>query len=54
MGGWGCACAAGRLGVRLRARDWVAIVTVVVSLCVLGLTAGHVGADTTGTAAVPS
>lgn len=34
------------LGVRLRARDWAAIVVVVVSLCVLGLTAGHVGADT--------
>ncbi|MDT5002260.1 MAG: hypothetical protein QOK12_4365 [Mycobacterium sp.] len=31
------------LGVRLRARDLVAIVVVVVSLCVLGLTAGHVG-----------
>jgi len=39
------------LGVRLQARDWVAIVTVVVSLCVLGLTAGHVGEDTTGPAA---
>jgi hypothetical protein len=39
------------LGVRLQTRDWVAIVTVVVSLCVLGLTAGHVGADTTGPAA---
>jgi hypothetical protein len=38
------------LGVRLQARDWVAIVTVVVSLCVLGLTAGHVGDDTTGPA----
>jgi hypothetical protein len=36
------------LGVRLQARDWVAIVTVVVSLCVLGFTAGHVGDDTTG------
>lgn len=33
------------LGVRLRTRDWVAIVMVVVSLCVLGLTAGHVGDD---------
>jgi drug/metabolite transporter (DMT)-like permease len=33
------------LGVRLRTRDWVAIVVVVVSLCVLGLTAGHVGQD---------
>jgi drug/metabolite transporter (DMT)-like permease len=33
------------LGVRLRTRDWVAIVVVVVSLCVLGLTAGHVGGD---------
>jgi drug/metabolite transporter (DMT)-like permease len=31
------------LGVRLRPRDLVAIVVVVVSLCVLGLTAGHVG-----------
>jgi hypothetical protein len=31
------------LGVRLRTRDLVAIVVVVVSLCVLGLTAGHVG-----------
>ncbi len=38
------------LGVRLQARDWVAIVTVIVSLCVLGLTAGHVGDDTTGPA----
>ena len=34
------------LGVRLHSRDWVAIVTVVVSLCVLGLTAGHLGAGT--------
>lgn len=34
------------LGVRLHRRDWVAIGTVVVSLCVLGLTAGHRGADT--------
>jgi hypothetical protein len=33
------------LGVRLRGRDWLAIGTVVVSLCVLGLTAGHTGAD---------
>ena len=33
------------LGVRLRTRDWLAIVAVVVSLCVLGLTAGHVGKD---------
>jgi hypothetical protein len=31
------------LGVRLRTRDLVAIVVVVVSLCVLGLTAGHGG-----------
>jgi drug/metabolite transporter (DMT)-like permease len=31
------------LGVRLRRRDWMAIVTVVVSLLVLGLTAGHPG-----------
>jgi hypothetical protein len=34
------------LGVRLRGRDWVAIGTVVVSLCVLGLTAGERGAGT--------
>jgi len=34
------------LGVRLRTRDWVAIVTVVVSLVVLGLTAGHRGEGT--------
>jgi drug/metabolite transporter (DMT)-like permease len=33
------------LGVRLRTRDWVAIATVVVSLCVLGLSAGHTGGD---------
>jgi drug/metabolite transporter (DMT)-like permease len=33
------------LGVRLRGRDWAAIGTVVVSLCVLGLTAGHRGAS---------
>jgi hypothetical protein len=33
------------LGVRLRTRDWVAISTVVVSLCVLGLTAGHRGEE---------
>ena len=32
------------LGVRLRRRDWMAIATVVVSLLVLGLTAGHPGA----------
>ncbi len=32
------------LGVRLRRRDWMAIATVVVSLLVLGLTAGHAGA----------
>ena len=31
------------LGVRLRRRDWMAIATVVVSLLVLGLTAGHPG-----------
>lgn len=35
------------LGVRLHLRDWLAIVTVVVALCVLGLTAGHVGGDVT-------
>lgn len=34
------------LGVGLRSRDWVAIGTVIVSLCVLGLTAGHAGAGT--------
>jgi hypothetical protein len=34
------------LGVRLHTRDWVAIVTVIVSLCVLGLTAGHRGEAT--------
>ncbi|MEO6793867.1 MAG: hypothetical protein ABI253_15445 [Mycobacterium sp.] len=34
------------LGVRLHRRDWTAIGTVIVSLCVLGLTAGHRGADT--------
>ena len=34
------------LGVRLHRRDWVAIGTVVLSLCVLGVTAGHRGADT--------
>jgi drug/metabolite transporter (DMT)-like permease len=33
------------LGVRLRTRDWVAIVIVVVSLCVLGFTAGDVGTN---------
>lgn len=38
----------GVLGVRLRARDWLAIGTVVVSLCVLGLTAGHRGDQTGG------
>lgn len=31
------------LGIRLHRRDWAAIATVVVSLCVLGLTAGHAG-----------
>jgi hypothetical protein len=34
------------LGVRLHTRDWVAIATVVVSLCVLGLTAGRRGEGT--------
>jgi len=34
------------LGVRLYTRDWVAIVTVVVSLCVLGVAAGHRGEAT--------
>jgi hypothetical protein len=38
------------LGVRLRPRDWVAITVVVVSLCVLGLTAGHTGAGTSAAA----
>jgi drug/metabolite transporter (DMT)-like permease len=38
------------LGVRLRARDWMAIGIVVVSLCILGLTAGHTGAGTTAPA----
>jgi hypothetical protein len=33
------------LGVRLHTRDWVAIGTVVVSLVVLGLTAGHRGGE---------
>lgn len=33
------------LGVRLGARDWVAIAVVVASLCVLGFTAGHIGTD---------
>lgn len=34
------------LGVRLHRRDWAAIVTVAVSLCVLGITAGHRGEGT--------
>lgn len=34
------------LGVRLHTRDWVAIVAVVLSLCVLGATAGHTGEGT--------
>lgn len=38
------------LKVRLRRRDWVAIATVVVSLCVLGFTSGHIGEDTPGRA----
>jgi hypothetical protein len=38
------------LGVRLHTRDVFAIVLVVVSLCVLGLTAGHAGGDTAVTA----
>ena len=33
------------LKVRLQIRDWVAIATVVVSLCVLGFTSGHIGED---------
>mgnify|MGYP001032553160 CR=1 FL=1 len=36
------------LGVRLRRRDWLAIATVIVSLCVLGLSAGQAGTDTSG------
>ncbi|MGB3521904.1 MAG: hypothetical protein WBA50_10545 [Mycobacterium sp.] len=36
------------LGVRLHCRDWVAIATVIVSLCVLGLSAGGAGTDTSG------
>jgi drug/metabolite transporter (DMT)-like permease len=38
------------LGVKLHARDWVAIVAVVLSLCVLGATAGHTGEGTKVTA----
>jgi drug/metabolite transporter (DMT)-like permease len=38
------------LKVRLRLRDWVAIATVVLSLCVLGFTSGHIGEDVPGTA----
>ncbi|MCV7424796.1 hypothetical protein H7K45_30080 [Mycobacterium yunnanensis] len=38
------------LKVPLRWRDWVAIATVVVSLCVLGFTSGHIGEDDPGTA----
>jgi hypothetical protein len=34
------------LGVRLHTRDWMAIVAVVLSLCVLGATAGHTGEGT--------
>lgn len=37
----------GVLGVRLHTRDWLAIGAVVVSLCVLGVTAGHRGAGGT-------
>ncbi|MEU9808713.1 hypothetical protein [Mycobacterium sp. NPDC050853] len=33
------------LGVRLHQRDWLAISAVLLSLCVLGVTAGHRGAD---------
>ena len=39
------------LGVRLRTRDWLAIVVVVVSLGVLGLTAGEAGTNTAPAAA---
>jgi hypothetical protein len=35
------------LGVRLRTRDWVAIATVLVSLSILGLTAGQTGKGNT-------
>lgn len=38
------------LKVRLRLRDWVAIATVVLSLCVLGFTSGHIGEDVPGAA----
>ena len=38
------------LKVRLRLRDWLAIATVVVSLCVLGFTSGHIGEDAPGSA----
>jgi drug/metabolite transporter (DMT)-like permease len=38
------------LGVRLGRRDWVAIVAVVLSLCVLGLTAGATGERTAAAA----
>ncbi|WP_067969531.1 hypothetical protein [Mycolicibacter icosiumassiliensis] len=36
------------LGIRLRRRDWAAIGTVLVSLCVLGFSAGRAGTDTSG------
>lgn len=38
------------LKVRLRRQDWLAIATVVLSLCVLGFTSGHIGQDTPGIA----
>lgn len=38
------------LKLRLRRRDWMAIATVVVSLCVLGFTSGHIGEATPGAA----
>ena len=36
------------LGIRLRRRDWAAIGTVLVSLCVLWFSAGRAGTDTSG------
>lgn len=38
------------LGIRLHRRDWIAIATVLVSLVILGLTAGHPGGDAAGPA----
>ena len=36
------------LGVRLRARDWAAIATVLAALCVLGFSAGELGTEVPG------